>query len=339
MPTRPKTGLLLFFSGGPSDTTRPTVAITSAAATITAAAFTCTFTFSEDVSGFELGDITVANGTAGTFATVSASVYTAVITPTATGTVTVDVAEGVCQDAAGNTNTAATQFSILYVAPQNWFDFSTVTGLYQTNDTSTPVAADGQTIGYDTDKSGQGHHATQGTANQRPLWKANIQNGLGAALFDGSLSNLIHTYDGTQVNHSIFVVMARAAAQTGYRGVYGSGGATGVHFYYRMSTNAQWGTYGAAERPANTTIGDATFRIFEMVRGASGNGNYYLNGTGDGTYADTIGQTTNYIGGKMLSGQCSNIYVGEILHFDFAVDATQRAAIESYLNSKWSLFF
>jgi hypothetical protein len=113
MPTRPKTGLLLFFSGGPSDTTRPTVAITCAQTGPTATTpLNMTFTFSEDVTGFELGDITVGNGTAGNFGTTSASVYTCDVTPTANGTVTVDVAEGVAQDAAGNTNTAATQFSI-----------------------------------------------------------------------------------------------------------------------------------------------------------------------------------------------------------------------------------
>jgi hypothetical protein len=115
MPTRPKTGLLLFFSGGPSDTTRPTVAITCAQTGPTATTpLNMTFTFSEDVTGFELGDITVGNGTAGNFGTTSASVYTCDVTPTANGTVTVDVAEGVAQDAAGNTNTAATQFTIAY---------------------------------------------------------------------------------------------------------------------------------------------------------------------------------------------------------------------------------
>jgi hypothetical protein len=112
MPTRPKTGLLMFFSGA-SDTTRPTVTITCAQTSPTATSpLNMTFTFSEDVSGFELGDITAGNGTAGNFATTSASVYTCDVTPTATGAVTVDVAEGVAQDAAGNTNTAATQFSI-----------------------------------------------------------------------------------------------------------------------------------------------------------------------------------------------------------------------------------
>jgi hypothetical protein len=115
MTNRGRPFLMLMASGGAApDVTRPTVAITSAASGTTPGAFTCTFTFSEDVTGFVVGDITCsANAGAGTFNAVSASVYTAVITPTTLDTVTVDVAEGVAEDAAANTNTAATQFSII----------------------------------------------------------------------------------------------------------------------------------------------------------------------------------------------------------------------------------
>lgn len=101
--------------GGPTDTTRPTCTITCAQTGPTATTpLNMTFTFSEIVTGFELGDITAGNGTAGNFAG-SGTTYTADVTPTATGAVTVDVAEGVCVDEAGNTNTAATQFSIVAI--------------------------------------------------------------------------------------------------------------------------------------------------------------------------------------------------------------------------------
>ncbi|WP_338430540.1 Ig-like domain-containing protein [Synechococcus elongatus IITB3] len=70
-----------------------------------------TFTFSEAVTGFTANDITVTNGTKGTFTAVSGTQYTLVVTPTAgfEGNVTVDIAAGVAIDAAGNPNTAATQ--------------------------------------------------------------------------------------------------------------------------------------------------------------------------------------------------------------------------------------
>jgi gliding motility-associated-like protein len=96
------------------DATKPTVAITSSVANPTNSAFTTTFTFSEDVTGFDINDITLGNATASNFTSTNAKVYTATITPTTDGNVTVDVAADVAQDAATNGNTAATQFSVLY---------------------------------------------------------------------------------------------------------------------------------------------------------------------------------------------------------------------------------
>ena len=98
------------------DNTAPTVAITGVPPTSTAA-FTATFTFSEDVTGFVASDITVGNGTASAFtATTADRVYTASITPAANGAVTVDVAADAATDEAGNGNTAATRASSTYTA-------------------------------------------------------------------------------------------------------------------------------------------------------------------------------------------------------------------------------
>ena len=96
------------------ETVKPTVTITSTVTNPTKSAFTATFTFSEAVTGFVVGDITLGNATASNFTTTSSTVYSALITPTTDGTVTVDVAANVAQDAATNGNTAATQFKVLY---------------------------------------------------------------------------------------------------------------------------------------------------------------------------------------------------------------------------------
>lgn len=95
-----------------SDGSAPGVAITTVSSDPVSGAFTATFTFTEGVTGFALGDISVGNGSASNFSATSASVYTADITPAADGAVTVDVAASVAADAAGNGNTAAPQFSI-----------------------------------------------------------------------------------------------------------------------------------------------------------------------------------------------------------------------------------
>ncbi len=94
------------------DTVAPTLTISAPAEA--RGSFTATFTFSEDVTGFELADITVGNGTASDFAG-SDDVYTATITPTEHGDVTLDVAAAVAIDGAGNDNAAADQVSVNYI--------------------------------------------------------------------------------------------------------------------------------------------------------------------------------------------------------------------------------
>ena len=93
------------------DGTAPTVAITSSqSAPATGSTFAVTITFSESTSNFVNSDITVGGGSSSLSG--SGATYTATITPSADGTVTVDVAAGVATDAVGNSNTAATQYSI-----------------------------------------------------------------------------------------------------------------------------------------------------------------------------------------------------------------------------------
>ena len=99
------------------DNTAPTVTITGVSAT-SMAAFMATFTFSEGMDGFAVEDIAVGNATASAFTGLDGgTVFTALITPTADGAVTVDVAAGVATDAAGNGNAAATRVSSTYTAP------------------------------------------------------------------------------------------------------------------------------------------------------------------------------------------------------------------------------
>ena len=95
------------------DTVPPSVAIQSVPANSNMA-FTATFAFSEAVTGFSHGDITLINATASNFTTVNSSTYSALITPLTDGLVALDVGVGVAQDSAGNLNTAATQVNSQY---------------------------------------------------------------------------------------------------------------------------------------------------------------------------------------------------------------------------------
>ena len=89
------------------DATPPGLTITGVPAAISStAAFTATFEFTEAVTGFTTGDVTVTGGTKGEFGG-SGTGYTLVVTPAGTGDVTVTVGAGAATDEAGNAGPAA----------------------------------------------------------------------------------------------------------------------------------------------------------------------------------------------------------------------------------------
>ena len=73
-----------------------------------------TFTISEIINNFVVGDITVDGGSISGFTAVSSYIYTATFTPTSSGSTTIDVAADIFTDQAGNNNTAASQFNWTY---------------------------------------------------------------------------------------------------------------------------------------------------------------------------------------------------------------------------------
>ena len=91
-----------------TDTTAPTFTITdNISATQANGNILFTFTFSEYVSGFATTDITVTNGSKGSFVTVETGrVYTLIVSPIDTGDVTVTVAENLLTDLGANANIA-----------------------------------------------------------------------------------------------------------------------------------------------------------------------------------------------------------------------------------------
>ena len=93
----------------PSDTERPGVSL-SVPSGVQNGRFDVTITFTETVSGFVQSELLLsgtATATVTVWATTDNTVYTATITPTTNGTVTLNIAQGVATDLANNPNTAA----------------------------------------------------------------------------------------------------------------------------------------------------------------------------------------------------------------------------------------
>ena len=95
-----------------ADTTSPTVVISTGASAPVTDPFSIMIAFSEPVTGFDLADLVVGNGSASALQGIGSS-YSAMITPAVSGTVTVDIAAGAAEDDAGNRSLAADQFWIV----------------------------------------------------------------------------------------------------------------------------------------------------------------------------------------------------------------------------------
>jgi len=97
------------------DITAPTVAISGAPAIVNSmASFPVTITFGEPVTGFGVGGISVTNGSAGSFATTSSTVYTASITPNASGNIIIGIPAAAAKDPANNNNTASAPDTVIF---------------------------------------------------------------------------------------------------------------------------------------------------------------------------------------------------------------------------------
>lgn len=99
------------------DLTAPTVVLTTATVAptyVNTNPITVTATFSEAVTGVDIADFVVTNGTTSNFVAVNPTTYTVDITPTADGAITIDLPASAAQDLATNNNTAAAQIIVNY---------------------------------------------------------------------------------------------------------------------------------------------------------------------------------------------------------------------------------
>jgi len=132
-----------------SDVTKPTIVISTQAPATTNTSFAVTIAFSEAVTGFDVADISVGGGAASELKKVNDTNYTAQITPSAQGEVTITIAANLMQDAAQNGNEASNTLKRVFdsIAPAGYavtFDVPQVNAL---NDTKVPVTIKNAEVG------------------------------------------------------------------------------------------------------------------------------------------------------------------------------------------------
>ena len=252
---------------------------------------------------------------------------------------------------------------------QLWLDASDASTVFDATTGGSLVAADGGVARWE-DKSGNGRHATQGTSNSRPIRKTAIQNGLGVLRFDGT-DDFLDSTDFLDLTSgqamTAFVVLKRASTGGNQQilSKYGfsnaSDDSTQKGWYWRFSSTdritAQFtnqANAGSSTRLSDSTVTASSFTVLTLKSsaGSLSSSIFYRNSSvvassatasametlSDTTYAITIGAlryTFNSATDKYL--QFANADYAEVIIYNSALSDTDRAAVESYLISKWGI--
>lgn len=217
--------------------------------------------------------------------------------------------------------------------------------------------SDNTAIQNNTDQSGNGNTFTQGTSNQRPLYKTGIQNGLGMALFDGSndwfsCDSLSSMFNGN-TPFSVFLVVKLTALgnpATDNRNYFIAANITGsatptIDLYYAPFSNALVHTDRRDSAAVEYSLGFGDPDTNAHVVGIIYDGlraQLYLDGAlmglatlGAGALAAnslTLGAhrrvdaTTAYFNG----------YIGECCFYPFEVNPTQLGFFNTYIQGRWA---
>ncbi|MDW7692507.1 Ig-like domain-containing protein [Flammeovirgaceae bacterium SG7u.111] len=266
--------------------TCPDVVISGAPSSVsTIAAFNVTFEFDTDVTDFVIGDITVGNGTASNFVAVDGNTYTADITPTGSGNITIDVNADVVTDC----NNSATTVTVSYSIDNGCGPASSVSGsVFSVDSDNTGTVT---TIGAYQLFSGERRLLVIGVSGEDDTGFHNVTDitygGIAmtaasplAEAFDGSRNNytqffyldelalsaltdgvsydIIVTNNGTVTNFAVVVITLEGVNQT--NPIYDNDSATGDTNNLSVSLSAE------------------TDEDFMLVMGSHGNENAFTNG-------------------------------------------------------------
>jgi len=255
-------------------------------------------------------------------------------------------------------------------------DASDASTLFDATTGGSLVAADGSVARWQ-DKSGNGRHATQSTSGSRPTRKTNIQNGLGVLRFDGSddfisvpssTSLFTFLHDGDNAVFMVFKVNVPSSSRrrlldnainngspSGNKGFsiayfndFGSSlpyskigklvvnsGAVRVNSYTGDNSypNDTFVLLTINSDPANATDSQrAVFYRNGALQSVTPNTEGAAVPSGNSTYDLTIFASGGATARTFAAGDLC-----EVIAYSSALSSTDRAAVESYLMTKWGI--
>ena len=217
-----------------------------------------------------------------------------------------------------------------------WLDASATGSLFQDTNAATAATANPNPVGYWRDLSGNGRHATQGTANNRPIISPDLRNGRMALRFDGinSLDADFLGFTATSLQTVFAVVYVNTAAGNLSSLIGNSAGSPDVRRDSNTTPSSRWRGLGA-----ETNLDDFTNPAGSQFR---------VNGTSTSSVAEQVwhlvtairGTGTasfNQIGRSQFSARSFGGDVAEFVCYDRALTDAERNTVERALGKKWGL--
>lgn len=194
------------------------------------------------------------------------------------------------------------------------------------------------------DQSGFGNNATQSTGANRPTFTANAVNGLPALTFNGSNNFMTLPAGFKDFSQGVSIYLVHKPGTTmNYPIDIGNGGASNDISIYGAANYVYFYAYGASSSLVTSNSSGytpSTYQLTEVTHDST-TGNIYKNGTLTGTGSvsalNNITRSTNRIG---QYGSGSYFYSGEIAEIivlSKGSTSAERAAIESYVYSKYNV--
>jgi hypothetical protein len=209
-----------------------------------------------------------------------------------------------------------------------------------------PATASSDPVGYWADKSGNGRHAVQATAGNRPTISATAQNGRKNLSFVqkhllGSFSPELASTEYTVAA----VVQTNTGANNNQR-VFATAASTGNDFasgrVIPILNNAQ--VVGGLSAYASTNVspvtGFATYGIFTGVLGGGAVRNSINRGRGQSVSATQTTATAKYGVGTAGHQDGTALFTGsiaELLYYSRALSDSEVSRIETYLSNRWGI--
>ena len=218
-----------------------------------------------------------------------------------------------------------------------WLDASYITGLNDGDSINTELR----------DLSGNGYHATQSTAAQRPIYKVNIINSRPVVRFDAVDDNLVITNGGLLLRNkpgatAFGVVLVNASGTKRWLTINTPTTTT------RMITNRSDFGYRILDADAGVAVtgpalSNSTFYVVSCVFDAlNATGQSFRNGTA-GTLVNggTAGNTSDTTGSSSDIGWTSTLTIdgdlATVILYDRALSTTERQRVERYLGSRYGI--